>query len=149
MARLSVNCAPAQRKFCADADRHQPLGMCEMTDKKDLIFKLEFPGSDGKPIPVQFGVEALRNLITQILHTLASVPQPPMLEFAAPADRHPIKAIGLGIAPLAGDETAARVSIVIGPTDLQFAIPLFDLMQALEHLKSLTEPDLTSSHRPN
>lgn len=120
-----------------------------MADKKNLLFKLQFPGPDGTLIPVELGVEALRNLVTQILHTLASVPQPPMLEFVAPADRHPIEAIGLGIAPLAGDETAARVSIVIGPTDLQFAIPLFDLMQALEHLKSLTEPDPNSSQRPN
>jgi hypothetical protein len=120
-----------------------------MADKKDLLFKLQFSGPDGKLIAVQLGVEALRNLITQILHTLAAVPQPPTLEFVAPADRHPIKAIGLGIAPLAADDTAARVSIVIGPTDLQFAMPLFELMQALEGLKSLTELDPTSPQRPN
>lgn len=120
-----------------------------MADKKDLVFKLQFPGPDGKPIPVQFGVEALRNLVTQILHTLASVPQPPMLEFVAPADRHPIKATGLGIGPIEGDENTARVSIVVGPTDLQFAIPLFDLMEALKLLQAQTEPDPTSLHRPN
>lgn len=120
-----------------------------MTDNKDLVFKLQFPGPDGKPVPVQFSVDGLRGLIVQLLQTVASVPQPPTLEFVSNADRQPIRATGLGISPLEGDENFARVSIVVGPIDLQFAMPLAGLVDALQMLQDATEPDPKSSHRPN
>lgn len=115
----------------------------------DLIFNLTLEGIDGKKVPFRFTRAELRDLLTQILSVAAQAPLKPDLDRKLILDEHPIPANGFMVTRLADVPGGGHVSIGVGPIDLQFAVSLDVLMQALEVLKGESEPGPTSSHRPN
>lgn len=119
-----------------------------MTDP-NLVFRLKLSDKDGKQTEYHFSAAGLGNLVTQITYMASQVPQPPSLEVEVETVENPVQATAFGISPIAGNATAARVSIVVGPIDLQFAVPLADLYEALKAMDEGTEPNPMSSHRPN
>lgn len=115
----------------------------------DHVLNLEFPGPNGQKVPVRLTVDGVKSLISQILSNVTQIPLPPDLERTLVLDDSPISANGFAVSPLDGDPSGAHVSIGIGPTNLQFAVSLPVLMQALDDLKQKTEPDPTSDRRLN
>jgi hypothetical protein len=115
----------------------------------DLLFNLAISGTDGRKTPFQFTKAGLRDLIVQMLSITAQAPLKPDLERQLTLDEHPIPTNGFVVTPLEDHPDGAHVSIGIGPIDLQFAVSLPVLMEALGALKEATEPDPTSPHRPN
>lgn len=117
--------------------------------ESDLIFNLALTGADGKKVHFQFTQEGLRDLAMMALRAASSVPIPTTLERTLTLEESPIPANWFMVTRLEGDPTGGHVSIGIGPIDLQFAVSLGVLMQALDDLKKATEPDPTSYRRPN
>lgn len=115
----------------------------------DLVFNLALTGADGKKVPFQFTKESLRDLIVQMLSIAAQAPLAPSLDRKLTLDEVPIPTNGFVITPLEDQPEGGHVSIGIGPIDLQFAVSLDVLIHALENLRAATEPDPTSSPRPN
>jgi hypothetical protein len=115
----------------------------------NLTFNLALTGTDGKKVPFAFTKAGLRDLIVQMLSIAAQAPMPQTLDRQLTLDETPIPTNGFVITPYEGDPSGAHVSIGIGPIDLQFGVELAVLLQALEMAKAASEPDPTSSHRPN
>jgi hypothetical protein len=113
---------------------------------KTFLFKLEFPGSNGKRVPVCLTVDGLRSAIAQILHAASSVELPADLERMITLNDNPILCNGLAITPLEDDPDGAHVSIGIGPIDLQFAVSRPILLEALADLTAAPQIK-TSPHR--
>jgi hypothetical protein len=107
---------------------------------KELVFELDFPGPDGKKMPLHLTVNSLKRLMAQLLDAASSVELPPNLEQMITLSENPVPTNGLAITLLEDDPTGARVSIGIGPIDLQFAVSLPLLFEALEDLKAKTKP---------
>src|SRR6266702_2535837 len=114
----------------------------------NLVIKLEMPGKDGKKVPIELALPAVRNLISELLRIAASVEQPDLrTDFAI--DPNPVQATAFAISHIEDDMHSARVSIAAGAIDVQFSVPLGPLFEALKALQTQTEPDSTSSPRLN
>lgn len=117
-----------------------------MTEERFIRFEL--PDETGKTVAIKLFTPHLRQFLTEMLAHIATWPVPAALTQEILVDDHPIRPSFFGISPIEGTDLA-RVSIGVGPIDLQLALSLSDLMQALETLNQMTEPDPTSSLRPN
>ena len=115
----------------------------------DLVFNLTITETDGKETPIQFNQAGLRNLIAQMLALASEAPLEPELERKLTLDDNPPTTNGFVVTSLKDNPDGAHVCIGIGPIDLQLAVSLPVLMQALETLKARTEADPASFHRPN
>jgi len=107
---------------------------------KDLVFKLDFPVGNGKKIPLDLTVDALKKLMVQLLDAAASVELSSDQERTVILSDNPVLTNGLAITPLERDPAGAHVSSGIGPIDLQFAVALPLLFEALEDLKAQQNP---------
>lgn len=120
-----------------------------MKSDDDLLFNLTLNGSNGEKSPAQFTQHGIRDLVVQVLRLISTAPVEPTLDRQIELEDDPVRLNGFVVTPLEGCPDGARLSIGIGPVDLQFAVSLPVLMQALSDLKEQTAPDPTSSRRPN
>jgi hypothetical protein len=114
-----------------------------------LVVKMVFPGKDGKKIPIELPVSSIRKVVSDLLRVAAAIPQKPALVADIQNDPNPIQITAFAISPVEGSHDQARLSIGVGPADLQLSISLSDLFQAFRALETQSEPDPTSSRRPH
>lgn len=114
-----------------------------------LVVKLAFPGKDGKKIPVEFPVDGIEKLISDLLKVAEGLPRQASLTTEFLNDPNPPEATAFAVTPIENQPHAARLSIAIGEVRLQISVPLGPLLEALEALKQTTEPDPKSPLRPN
>lgn len=118
-----------------------------MAEQRFIRFKL--PDETGKLVNVTLYASQFDDFAAGLLQVAASIPTPPGLTVDIPADINPAPISALDISPIAGSPDQARLAICVGPIALQLSVSVSDLLSALETLKSQTEPDPTSFHRPN
>lgn len=113
-------------------------------------FRLVFLADDGSGTPLVLTPDMLSNTVMALIEAGTKVPGPLAKSFTSdvPANPHPPHASGLGISPISDMPDHARLTVVSGIVNLQFALPIADLFQVLEDLRAATEPD-PSSDRPN
>jgi hypothetical protein len=120
------------------------------TATNGAAFRLVFMTDDGVGVPVVLAPDMLRDAISALIEAGTFVPQDPVRTFQteAPLNENPIKVMAMSILPIEAMPDHARLTLACGLVDLQFAIPIEDLLAALETLSDATEPDPNSS-RPS
>jgi|SRR5450631_197873 hypothetical protein len=132
-----------------------------MTDKKvtqlsiqtatnGAAFRLFFMTDDGVGVPVVLTPNMLRDAISALIEAGTMVPQDMVrtLTSEVPLNENPIKVTAISVSPIEALPDHVRLTLACGLVDLQFAIPVADLLTTLETLTDATEPDPDSS-RPN
>lgn len=100
--------------------------------------------SDGRQVQVQMTTDEFSDLIGQLIEARGNIQMRQLVAEVPLTD--PIHVQAIGIEPLPGSSTDAVLTIASGALRLQFALPISDLLAALEYLKRDTEPDPNSPH---
>src|SRR4051812_7273433 len=92
---------------------------------EDRFIRFELPDEAGNKVAIKLFTPHLRQFLTEMLAHIATCPVPPPLTGDVPADDSPISPSFFGISPIEGTDLA-RLTIGVGPIDLQLALPLSD-----------------------
>ena len=103
--------------------------------------QIAFVDASGASVQVTLGVESLRDAISALITAGTVVPQGHTSEESFAADENPIHPQAMSISAIEAEPKNARLALACGLVDLQFSIPISDLVFALEDLKNMTELD--------
>lgn len=106
--------------------------------------QVAFVANDGTSTQVVLTRDALRDAISALIEAGTVVPQDYSREEGPAIDDHPIRPRSMSISPISGEPNHARLTLVCGLVDLQFAVATDALFQVLQILKNETEPDPNS-----
>lgn len=104
-----------------------------------LLFKLSLADQTGKKTDYQFSVAQFRDLIDFMLASAAAATPNPKLKTDVKLVERPVSISGLHLSAIDGAPELARLTLLIGSLDLQFSVPLDDLMAVFERLNADTE----------
>jgi len=107
--------------------------------------QVAFVADDGTPTQVTLTRDALRDAISALIEAGTAVPHDYSREEGPAIDDHPIRPLAISISPISGEPNNARLTLVCGLVDLQFAVSADALFQVLQMLKDESEPDPSSS----
>jgi hypothetical protein len=111
------------------------------TDVKGAAFRLIFMTEDGAGVPVVLTPDLLSEAISALIEAGSVIPENHERQLITDVGtaQNPISVSGLAISPMQNEPYIARLTLLCGLVDLQFAIPISDLLGALEALKDATE----------
>jgi hypothetical protein len=107
--------------------------------------QVAFVAGDGTSTQVMLTRDALRDAISALIEAGTVVPQDYSREEGPAIDDHPIRPLAMSISPISDEPNNARLTLVCGLVDLQFAVSIEALFQVLQTLKDESEPDPISS----
>jgi len=118
------------------------------TSTDGTAVQVAFVADDGTSTQVILTTDVLRDAISALIEAGTVVPQSYHREEGPAIDPHPIRPLQMSISPIVDEPKNARLTLVCGLVDLQFALSIDSLLQVLQILKDETEPDPNSA-RPH
>jgi hypothetical protein len=111
------------------------------------LIKIALKNENGRQ-EFQFTVQGMRDLISALIDYLRAIPAEPSVYKDISISETPIGTDFFCIVQHPASDTDAVLVVRSGQAELQFAVPLAALMQALEGLKLITEknPDAPKPH---